>query len=719
MAKQFGWAYVVGRHGSGPPGSIQLAGSGVELEHDSNLIWSDELNALLISGNIVAHNFEIQNQTETVYHFTTTGSSIFGDTEDDFHRFTGSVGISGDITATNHYGWGGTLDGVPINYATNFEDNRIITSVSGDTVNAEENLTFDGALLDVIGDIQALEIDASQFSGSIALFNSMDAGDAQIDQLTDGTLTVETGTIANATHIQSTTLEGLLTSPLQPNITEVGTLTSLNVANDATINGTLYVKSGENKIGVNVSDPQATSEILSTSTQLRLTSQRGIFGLQNLEYTDLHTNVDGNFTITPSSGHTNVAGNLNVSGDLVVTGSLIARMTDFEVSADTLTFGDEATDTITVNASTMTTPNGLVIDSDLYISGGMLGVGDFSEGAKFEVEATSNQFKVGTSTEKLSISVENGSTTLSTQTTTLDIGNNTNVLGELLVGSNGDIVLDNIGQISSSVSVSSQTGYFTNITSSVITNGNSIINGENIVTPTLDATTVNSTNLGGTLNTAAQPNVTSLGTLTSLNVANAANIGGPLAINKSTADRMVEIKDSENPQLRLTNSEFVFGLSQHQYVDLSATSTGDLSLQPKSGKVIIPQLNLTNVPQGSANSFLSINNNGDVIIAPSVQSGIEVKNRTVVSGSYQVQPTDYFVGLQATQNLTVTLPDASNLLNGQIFVIKDELENADQFTITISASANQLVENRSSLTFASPGSAVNIYTDGQSKFFIM
>ena len=188
---------------------------------------------------------------------------------------------------------------------------------------------------------------------------------------------------------------------------------------------------------------------------------------------------------------------------------------------------------------------------------------------------------------------------------------------------------DNVGQISSSVSVSSQTGYFTNITSSVITNGNSIINGENIVTPTLDATTVNSTNLGGTLSTAAQPNVTSLGTLTSLNVANAANIGGPLAINKSTADRMVEIKDGTNPQLRLTNSEFVFGLSQHQYVDFNATANGDLSIEPKSGKVIIPQLSLTNLQQGSANNFLSIDPGGNVILAPAVQSGIEVRNRTV------------------------------------------------------------------------------------------
>jgi hypothetical protein len=99
MAKEFGWAYVVGRQGSGPKGSIQLAGEGVELDHDPNLIWSDDLNALLVSGNIVAHNFEIQNQTKTVFEFEVSGSSIFGDTADDLHQFTGSIDVSGNVTA--------------------------------------------------------------------------------------------------------------------------------------------------------------------------------------------------------------------------------------------------------------------------------------------------------------------------------------------------------------------------------------------------------------------------------------------------------------------------------------------------------------------------------------------------------------------------------------------------------------------------------------------
>ena len=718
MAKEFGWAYVVGRQGSGPKGSIQLAGPGVELEHDPNLIWSDDLNSLLVSGNIIAHNFEIQNQTQTVFHFEVSGSSVFGDTPDDLHQFTGSLNASGNVTAHNYYGWGGDLDGVPINYYTNHGDNRLVTSVSGDTVNAEENLTFDGALLGVIGDIQALEIDASQFSGSIGLFGSVDVNDIQAGQFTDGTLTIETGSIANASYIQSTILEGLLTSPSQPNITEVGTLTSLNVANDATINGTLYVKSAENKVGVNVSDPQVTSEILSTSTQLRLTSQRGVFGVLDLEYTDLHTNTDGDFTISPSNGRTNVTGDLNVSGDLVVTGSFIARTTDFSVSADTLTLGDEATDTIIVNADTMSVPNGLAIDNGLFINNGLIGVGDYSDGAKFEIEATSNQFKVGTTTEKLSISVENGSTTLSTNTSTLDIANNTNVLGELVVGSNGDIVLDNIGQVSSSVSVSSATGYFTNITSSVITNGNTTINSDDIQTTTLNATTVNSTNLGGTLTTAAQPNVTSLGTLTSLNVANAANITGNLSIGTNSTTRKVEIKDA-NPQMRLTNTNAVFGLSSHTYADLHVQSTGDLSLLPSSGKVIIPQLNLSNIPEGSSIKHLSLDENGNVVISPNLQHGIEVRSRVIATQDYQVQTDDYFVGIQATQDTTITLPDASSLFNGQIFVIKDESENADVYELTIVPQINQLVENRQTITLASPGSAINIYCDGQSKFFIM
>lgn len=719
MAREFGWAYVVGSQASGPKGSVQLAGQETGLEHDPNLLWSDDLNALLVSGNIIAHNFEIQNQTKTVFNFEVSGSSIFGDTPDDLHQFTGSIDASGNITAHSFIGYGGDLEGVAINTYSNYGDNRLITSVGEKSVHAEDNLSFDGALLSVTGNISALDVEANQLSGSIGLFDMLETIDHQTSMFTDGTLTIETGTISNATHISSNTIEGTITSPSQTNITQVGTLNTLNVANDATFNGTFYVKTQDSRVGVNVSDPQATSEILSPTTQLRLTSQRAIFGVQDLEYTDLHTDTNGNFTIAPSNAETSVQGNLNVSGDLLVSGSFTARMTDFSVSADTLTLGDEASDVITINAQSISTPNGLEIDNTFFLTSSTIGVGDYSSGSKFDITSTSNQLSLGTSSEKLSINVQNGSTTISSDTTSIDIATRLKALDELLVGPNEDIVLSSAGEVSSSVSVSSHSGFFTNITSSTITNGNTTISSDNISTPTVNTTTVNGTSLGGTLTTAAQPNVTSLGTLTSLNVANAANIGGPLAINKSTASKMVEIKDSSDAQLRLTSTESVFGISNYEYVDLKATTTGDLSIEPRSGKVIIPQLNLTNLQQGSANNFLSVDSNGNVILAPAVQSGIEVRNRVVVSGSYSVATDDYFIGIQASQNLTVNLPDASTLFNGQIMVLKDELENADQYTITISASTGQSIENRQSITFASPGSSVNIYTDGQSKYFIM
>jgi hypothetical protein len=301
----------------------------------------------------------------------------------------------------------------------------------------------------------------------------------------------------------------------------------------------------------------------------------------------------------------------------------------------------------------------------------------------------------------------------------LDIGNDTKVLGELVVGSSGDIVLDNVGQISSSVSVSSDAGYFNNLETNSITNGQVSISSNTITAPTLNATSI-----GGTLTTATQLNVTSLGNLTSLTVNGESDLNGGLnvsdnlAVGISTASRKVEIKDS-NAQLRLTNTEEIFGLQDYTYADLNVTNSGDLKLEPSSGKVIIPSLNLTNVTQGSSSNFLSLDSNGNVILSPAVQSGIEVRNRTIVSSSYQVLSSDYFIGIQATENLTITLPDASSLQNGQIMVIKDEDETADIYSITINAKQNQLIENRQALNFVSTGASITIYTDGVSKFFIM
>ena len=214
-----------------------------------------------------------------------------------------------------------------------------------------------------------------------------------------------------------------------------------------------------------------------------------------------------------------------------------------------------------------------------------------------------------------------------------------------------------------------------------------------------------------------------MGTLTSLNVANATVLGGSLnvassiAVGTNIASRKVEIKDT-NPQMRLTNTNAVFGLTDHTYADLHVQSTGDLSLLPSSGKVIIPQLNLSNIPEGSSFKHLSLDQDGNVVISPNLQHGIEVRSRVIATVDYQVQTSDYFVGIQSQQNLVITLPDASSLINGQIFIITDEAANAQVHDLVIQAQSGQTIDGENQLTIVSPRSSISMYTDGQSSFFL-
>jgi len=768
MALEQGWAYVVGSEASGPKGSIQIAGSDTNLDHDSKLVWSEDDEALVVSGNIIAKNFEIQSQTTTVVHLDVTGSSKFGDTLDDEHQFTGSISLtgdldaSGDITATNLYGNGANLIGVAVNTYETQEVNHLVLGGGQKAIKTESNLSYENDTLYVTGTIQTDELSSSlayfdiaeteeltsaQTTSTYLTSSNMRAGDIILTgRIVDvnGKVILDAGTGETQTNISTTQAGG--TTSISP--------TSFATTENSSIAGFEYMVVEEglevgirdlvvknDRVGIGTGVPSRRLEVFDgLGSQLRLSSaatiQPGTFLPAFSErHTDIGTDSDGNFHILPTNNRVginttspsyslDVQGDVGISGDLYITGTLHARTTDFVVSADTMTLGDAATDTVTINASTITAPNGLAIANEIFINEDTVGIGATSPEAKLMVESPSNQFKVGTQTNKLSINVSNSSTTLSTNVGTIDIANSTKVFGDLRVGPSDDIILSDVGTISSSVSVSSDLGIFNNLETNTITNGDTVIASSSVTTPTLNASSVNASTITGQVQTPQQPNITQVGSLDFLNVsgdagiANNLNVGSSLAVGTSNANRKVEIKDS-NPQLRLTNTEEVFGISSHTYADIHVEDDGDLHLIPSSGIVKVPSLNLSNVPQGSSSNFLSIDANGNVILSPAVQSGIEVRNRVVVSEDYRVSTTDYFIGIQAQSDIVITLPDASTLFNGQIMVLKDESETADQHLIQVVAQPNQLIENRNSLTLASAGTSVNIYTDGQSKFFIM
>lgn len=99
-----------------------------------------------------------------------------------------------------------------------------------------------------------------------------------------------------------------------------------------------------------------------------------------------------------------------------------------------------------------------------------------------------------------------------------------------------------------------------------------------------------------------------------------------------------------------------------------------------------------------------------------------VVNRTPISASTTITPAQHIIGVDTstiTGSITLALPNASTLSNGQIFIIKDEGGMADTYNIILSCSiSGQTIDGELTLAIESPYSAINIYSNGNNKYFI-
>ena len=93
-------------------------------------------------------------------------------------------------------------------------------------------------------------------------------------------------------------------------------------------------------------------------------------------------------------------------------------------------------------------------------------------------------------------------------------------------------------------------------------------------------------------------------------------------------------------------------------------------------------------------------------------------SRTAVTTTITASTSARIMGVSASSALEIRLPAASGYSAGQHFTIKDEAGNANTNNITILATGAETIDGRSSIILESPYSAVNLYTDGSSKFFI-
>tara|TARA_Y100000034_G_scaffold136479_1_gene213169 strand:+ start:2814 stop:3803 length:990 start_codon:yes stop_codon:yes gene_type:complete len=95
--------------------------------------------------------------------------------------------------------------------------------------------------------------------------------------------------------------------------------------------------------------------------------------------------------------------------------------------------------------------------------------------------------------------------------------------------------------------------------------------------------------------------------------------------------------------------------------------------------------------------------------------------RKVVADDYTIQETDYLIGIQSdslTSSITLTLPPATNLLNGQAYVIKDEGGAVNSYFVTITCSAADIIDGQNEVLLQSPYASIQIYCNGVGKFFV-
>ena len=104
----------------------------------------------------------------------------------------------------------------------------------------------------------------------------------------------------------------------------------------------------------------------------------------------------------------------------------------------------------------------------------------------------------------------------------------------------------------------------------------------------------------------------------------------------------------------------------------------------------------------------------------SVLKGGLVLNRALKTTDYTIASTDYYIGVNSTGGaIKLTLPGASTFANGQTWVIKDEGGNANSNNITISASAgNNTIDGTNQIVLQSPYATVQVYCDGNVKYFV-
>lgn len=102
----------------------------------------------------------------------------------------------------------------------------------------------------------------------------------------------------------------------------------------------------------------------------------------------------------------------------------------------------------------------------------------------------------------------------------------------------------------------------------------------------------------------------------------------------------------------------------------------------------------------------------------SIGGGLTLSRRYSTT-SITASTSDFYIGLNSTNSpLSVRLPSADLLNDGQAYVLKDEGGAANTNNITIEASGSNTIDGKNSIVLESPYASVQLYCNGADKYYI-
>ena len=392
---------------------------------------------------------------------TSTGNSILGNAAADTHTFTGDITASGNISAS------GTV------FADNFQSTGGDDQISfNDNINLTGNLTASGDIsssgtLDVTGNVN--------FDGDLDVDGTTNLDIVDIDGAVDiaTTLTVagnitssltSTGSFGN---VITTTLGGTLLTAAQTNITSVGSLTSItstgnsilgNAAADThTFTGDITASGGISASGTIIGNKIETDTLFSragdantglqfSSDTVKIEGNDGIIAVFNQSKIELNSPITASGDISASGTVTANAFVGNITGDLTGEADTVATIAGLAPNTATT----QATQASITTAANLTTVGAL--DAGSITSGFTsidVGAGAITTTGAVSTGAINATGAVSASTTLTGLNlIVTGSGATQGNITATGTGSFAHIIGTKIVGAlTGDVVGDVTGDL--------------------------------------------------------------------------------------------------------------------------------------------------------------------------------------------------------------------------------------------------------------------------------